>query len=159
MWCLQKAYQFLCLVLFFLNFQANLPSSSSSIAQLCSHDEVSALIQFKSSFSINKTYSGSDYCDHVGIKSYPKTDSWKEGMDCRSWDRVTCDDIKGQVIALDLSCSWLYGTIPFNSSLFHLPHLQKLNLAFNNFIDSKMSSKLGEFASLVYLNLSESYFA
>ncbi|XWS08150.1 hypothetical protein CRYUN_Cryun41cG0055600 [Craigia yunnanensis] len=160
MWYLQKAFQFLCIVFFFLNFEANLSSSSSySITQLCSHDEASALIQFKSSFSINKSYSGSWYCDDFGIKSYPKTDSWNEGTDCCSWDGVTCDNIKGQVIGLDLSCSWLYGTIPSNSSLFHLPHLQKLNLAFNYFNSSKMSSKFGEFASLVYLNLFGTYFA
>ncbi|XWS10550.1 hypothetical protein CRYUN_Cryun38cG0005400 [Craigia yunnanensis] len=161
MMCLFKAYQFLCLLLFFLNFQANLSSSSSSssITQLCSHDEASALIQFKSSFSIDKTNSDSAYCDNDGTKFYPKTDSWKEGTDCCSWDGVTCDNIKGQVIGLDLCCSWLYGSVPSNSSLFHLPHLQKLNLAFNNFAFSKMSSKFGEFASLVYLNLSGSYFA
>ena len=160
MWYLQKAYQFLCLVFFFLNFLANLSSSSSSsssITQLCSHDETSALIQFKTSFSIDKTYSLP--CDDHGIKSYPKTDSWKEGTDCCSWDGVTCDNIKGQVIGLDLSCSWLYGSVPSNSSLFHLPHLQKLNLAFNHFNFSKMSSKFGEFASLVYLNLSGSVFS
>ncbi|XWS11327.1 hypothetical protein CRYUN_Cryun38cG0074200 [Craigia yunnanensis] len=155
---LQKAYQFLCLVLFFLNFQSNLSSSySSSITQLCSHDEASSLIQFKSSFSTNEGHSWD--CDDVGIKSYSKTDSWKEGTDCCSWDGVTCDNIKGQVIGLDLSCSLLHGSIPSNSSLFHLPHLQKLNLAFNYFNFSKMSSKFVEFASLVYLNLSGSYFA
>ncbi|XP_022735515.1 receptor-like protein 12 [Durio zibethinus] len=55
--------------------------------------------------------------------------------------------------------SWLYGSIPSNSTLFHLPHLQKLNLAFNDFNSSKMSSKFGGFASLVYLNLSRSNFA
>ncbi|XVE50573.1 hypothetical protein DITRI_Ditri01bG0173600 [Diplodiscus trichospermus] len=157
MWYLQKASQFLCLVLFFLKFQTSL-SSSSSLTQLCSHDEASALIQFKNSFTID--YSSSWYCDEVvGIKSYPKTDSWKDGTDCCLWVGVICDGTKGHVISLDLSCSWLHGTIPSNSSLFNLPHLQKLNLAFNNFISSEMSPKFGEFASLVYLNLSNSYFA
>ncbi|XVE50572.1 hypothetical protein DITRI_Ditri01bG0173500 [Diplodiscus trichospermus] len=156
MWRVQKASQFFCLVLFFLKFQTYL-SSSSSLTQLCSHDEASALIQFKGSLSITEI-SSSD-CDYVGIQSYPKTDSWKEGTNCCSWHGVTCDDKKGHVIGLDLSCSWLYGTIPSNSSLFHLPYLQKLKLAFNDFSSSKMSSKFGEFASLVYLNLSTSNFA
>ncbi|EOY12098.1 Receptor like protein 6, putative [Theobroma cacao] len=153
MWCLLKAFQLLHLLLFLLIFQANLSSSSSSITQLCSPEEAAALIQFKTSFSIDEYSSGE--CD----ESYPKTNSWKEGSDCCSWDGVTCDNIKGQVIGLDLSCSQLYGSIPFNSSLFHLPHLQKLNLAFNNFNYSEMSSKFGGFASLVYLNLSRSCFA
>ncbi|XWS09702.1 hypothetical protein CRYUN_Cryun39dG0011900 [Craigia yunnanensis] len=125
---------------------ANLSSSSSSVTQLCSHDEAAALIQFKSSFSI---YPYPRYCNYISdIISYPKTDSWNEGTDCCSWDGVTCDNIKGQVIGLDLSCSFLYGTIPSNSSLFLLSHLQKLNLAFNDFNHSKMSSKFGKFASL-----------
>ncbi|XP_022735517.1 receptor-like protein 12 [Durio zibethinus] len=124
---------------------------------LCSHDEAVKLIQFKHSFAIDKTSSAD--CDNFGNKSYPKTDSWKEDTDCCSWDGVTCDNIKGRVIGLDLNCSWLYGTIPSNSSLFHLPHLQKLNLAFNDFNSSKMSSKFGGFASLMYLNLSGSNFA
>ncbi|XVF77262.1 hypothetical protein PTKIN_Ptkin14bG0029200 [Pterospermum kingtungense] len=154
MWCFKKTFQLLCLSLFFLT----LSSSSSSVTPLCSHNEASALIQFKSSFSISETSSW--YCDYfAGIKSYPKTDSWTEDTDCCSWDGVTCDAIKGHVIGLDLSCSWLYGTIPSNSSLFRLPHLQKLNLAFNNFNHSKMSSMFVEFASLEYLNLSASSFA
>ncbi|XVF77189.1 hypothetical protein PTKIN_Ptkin14bG0025700 [Pterospermum kingtungense] len=153
MMSLQKAFHFLCLVFFYLNFQPNLSSSSS-----CSHDQASALIQFKSSFTIDILHSSAE-CDDVGIKSYPKTDSWKQGTDCCSWDGVTCDNITGRVLGLDLSCSWLHATIPSNSSLFHLPHLQKLNLAHNNFHASKMSSKFGEFACLVYLNLSASNFA
>ncbi|XVF77256.1 hypothetical protein PTKIN_Ptkin14bG0028600 [Pterospermum kingtungense] len=114
-----------------------------------------ALIQFKSSFTIDESLTW-DY--DAGINSYAKTDSWKEGTDCCSWDGVTCDIIKCHVIGLDFSCSLLYGSIHSNSSLLHLPHLQKLNLAFNNFNASKMSSKFGEFTSLVYLNLSNSYF-
>ncbi|XVF77149.1 hypothetical protein PTKIN_Ptkin14bG0017700 [Pterospermum kingtungense] len=83
------------------------------------------------------------YCDvDAGIKSYPKTDSWKEGTDCCSWDGVT----------------WLYGSIPSNSSLFLLPHLRKLNLTSNDFNAFEMSFKFGEFSSLVYLNLSTSNF-
>ncbi|XVF77153.1 hypothetical protein PTKIN_Ptkin14bG0018100 [Pterospermum kingtungense] len=168
--CLQKTCHFVCLVFFFLNFQANLSSSSSSssssfsssssIKQLCSHHEASALLQFKRSLSIDRTYSDDwDYCHGSGTILYPKTDSWKEGTDCCSWDGVNCDNITGQVIGLDLSCSLLYGTIPSHSSLFLLPHLQKLDLASNNFDFSTISPKFGEFASLVYLNLCCSYFS
>ncbi|XVF04197.1 hypothetical protein REPUB_Repub05bG0061600 [Reevesia pubescens] len=161
MWSLLKAYDqlFLCLVLCFLNFQPNLSLSSSPTTQLCSQDETAALIQFKTSFSINKTNAASWFCDYAGTKSYPKMNSWKEGTDCSSWDGVTCDNGKGQVIGLDLSCSSVYGSFPSNSSLFHLPHIQRLNLAFNDFNNSNMSSEFGRFTSLVYLNLSRTYFA
>ncbi|XVF77254.1 hypothetical protein PTKIN_Ptkin14bG0028400 [Pterospermum kingtungense] len=75
---LQKACNFLCLVFFSLNVEANLSSSSSS----CSHDEASALIQFKSSFTIDRLPYAE--CDSAAFKSYPKTDSWKQGTDCCS---------------------------------------------------------------------------
>ncbi|KAK6269517.1 hypothetical protein POUND7_006622 [Theobroma cacao] len=137
--------------------QPNLSSSSSSsVTHSCFPEEAAALLQFKTSFSIRDT---SSYYDYFGVKFYPKTNSWQEGSDCCSWDGVTCDNIKCQVIGLDLSCSQLYGGFPSDSSLFHLPHLQKLKLAFNRFNSSKMSSKFGQFASLVYLNLSQTVFA
>ncbi|OMO57837.1 hypothetical protein COLO4_35039 [Corchorus olitorius] len=155
---LLKAYHnFLLLALFFLSFEANLPSSSSSPTHLCSQTEATALIQFKTSFSIDSV--ASSYCDDVaGTKSYAKTESWKEGTDCCSWDGVSCDEKKGQVIGLDLNCSRLYGTFSSNSTLFHLHHLRELNLAFNYFNHSKMPSKFGGFPNLVYLNLSSSFF-
>ena len=62
------------------------------------------------------------------------------------------------MIGLDLSCNWLEGTIPSNSSLFLLRHLQRLNLAFNDFESSLISSGFGQFARLRYLNLSYSFF-
>ncbi|KAB2032991.1 hypothetical protein ES319_D05G417000v1, partial [Gossypium barbadense] len=77
-----------------------------------------------------------------------------EGTDCCSWDGVTCDHLNAHVIALDLSCSCLYGTFPSNTTLFLLPHLQKLNLAGNDFNLSKIPSDFGQFTSLFYLNLS-----
>ncbi|MFQ6670428.1 hypothetical protein Gotur_035355, partial [Gossypium turneri] len=118
----------------------------------------SSLIQFKDSFSITEV--ASLYCDEIaGLKSYPKTNSWKEGTDCCSWDGVTCDHLNAHVIAVDLSCSWLYGNFPSNTTLFLLPHLQKLNLAYNDFNHSKIPSEFGRFTSLFYLNLSHTRFA
>ncbi|MFQ6665250.1 hypothetical protein Gotur_032043 [Gossypium turneri] len=100
------------------------------------------------------------YCDEIaGLKSYPKTNSWKEGTDCCSWDGVTCDHLNAHVIALDLSCSWLSGNFPSNTTLFLLPHLQKLNLAYNDFNFSKIPSEFGRFTSLFYLNLSHTWFS
>ena len=149
-------HHLLCLLLFCLNFRVTLSSSliSPSDAPLCSYHEASALIQFKRSFFINKI--ASEGCKDTITQSYPKTDSWREGTDCCSWDGVTCNNITGQVIGLDLSCSCLYGAIPSNSSLFHLPHLQELNLAHNDFKNSKMPSEFARFTSLVLLNLTDS---
>ncbi|KAL1103327.1 hypothetical protein V6Z11_D05G432300 [Gossypium hirsutum] len=138
-------YLFLCLFLFLPRLYASFSSSGSH--------SCSSLIQFKNSFSI--TEQASLFC---GLKSYPKTNSWKEGTDCCSWDGVTCDHLNAHVIALDLSCSWLYGNFPSNTTLFLLPHLQKLNLAYNDFNRSKIPSELGRFRSLFYLNLSNTGF-
>ncbi|XP_016718385.2 receptor-like protein 6 [Gossypium hirsutum] len=138
------SYLFLSLFLFFPHLYA---SFSSSLSHSCS-----SLIQFKNSFSITEDASLS--CN----KSHPKTNSWKEGTDCCLWDGVTCDHLNAHVIALDLSCSWLYGNFPSNTTLFLLPHLQKLNLAHNDFNYSKIPSEFGQFTSLFYLNLSNTGF-
>ncbi|XP_044481986.1 receptor-like protein 6 [Mangifera indica] len=84
--------------------------------------------------------------------------SWKEDKDCCLWDGVTCDSLTGHVIDLDLSCAWLHGSFPSNTSLFLLNHLQRLNLAFNDFNLSYISSDLNHLSSLTHLNLSCSNF-
>ena len=53
----------------------------------------------------------------------------------------------------EFQSSWLQGTIPLNSTLFLLSHLQLLNLAFNDFELSLISSGFGQFTRLRYLNL------
>uniref|UniRef100_A0A7N2MDP2 Leucine-rich repeat-containing N-terminal plant-type domain-containing protein n=1 Tax=Quercus lobata TaxID=97700 RepID=A0A7N2MDP2_QUELO len=143
-------------LLLLLHFQLTSSSSSSfssSSALLCSQVQSSVLLQFKHLFSFSE--STSFLCDN----SYPKMESWKVGTDFCSWDGVTCDRVRGNMIGLDLNCSWLYGTIPSNISLFLLPHLQHLNLAFNDFSISPISSGFGQFARLTYLNLSSSWFS
>ncbi|KAL4282052.1 hypothetical protein GQ457_03G022980 [Hibiscus cannabinus] len=142
-------YYFLCLLVFFFNF---LPIISSWGTHLCSHHEATALLQFKKSFSVKQVYIESCY------GSLPKTNSWNESTNCCSWIGVTCDHVHGHVTGLDLSCTSLYGTFPSSATLFLLPHLQKLNLAFNYFEGSEMSSEFGRFASLVDLNLSQTFF-
>ncbi|GKV38451.1 hypothetical protein SLEP1_g46364 [Rubroshorea leprosula] len=63
------------------------------------------------------------------------------------------------VIALNLSCSFLYGTFPSNSTLFFLQNLQSLNLALNDFRDSKIPSEISLFTRLKHLDVSSSGFS
>uniref|UniRef100_A0A2N9IG45 Leucine-rich repeat-containing N-terminal plant-type domain-containing protein n=1 Tax=Fagus sylvatica TaxID=28930 RepID=A0A2N9IG45_FAGSY len=117
---------------------------------LCHDDESSALLQFKESFDINMN----DCRDNPF--AYPKIASWKqEGMDrdCCSWDGVECDEDTGHVIGLNLSSSCLYGSMVSNNSLFRLVHLQRLNLAYNNFNFSQIPSGFSLLSSLKVLCL------
>ncbi|XP_034674598.1 receptor-like protein 6 [Vitis riparia] len=150
------------LLLYFLFFLSSSQLFSSSFSfsnstQLCPHHQTLALLHLKQSFSVNN--SSSLDCHYYGVTSYPKTESWKKGSDCCSWDGVTCDWVTGHVIELDLSCSWLFGTIHSNTTLFLFLHLQRLNLAFNNFSGSSVSAGFGRFSSLTHLNLSDSGFS
>nr|AMM42954.1 LRR-RLK [Vernicia montana] len=117
----------------------------------CHIEDRSALLQFKESFIINKSASPVS-------NSYPKVASWTLGHDCCSWDGITCDEITGHVIGVDLSNSYLHGSINSSSSIFRLIHLQELNLAFNDFNYSQIPSTVGNLSKLTYLNLSDSLF-
>nr|GFC43162.1 leucine-rich repeat-containing protein [Tanacetum cinerariifolium] len=86
--------------------------------------------------------------------------SWNTSTDCCNWDGVTCHYSTGDVIDLDLSCGMLKGTIHPNSSIFNLPHLQRLNLAYNYFYPSQIPHAIGKFSnSLTHLNLSNCLFS
>ncbi|GMP55207.1 hypothetical protein CsSME_00020090 [Camellia sinensis var. sinensis] len=139
-------HQFLLLFLLF--------SSSTCARHTCLEDQRFSLFQFKTTFTI--TPDASLYCES---NSHPKMVFWNESGDCCSWEGVTCDWSTGHVIGLDLSCSQLHGTIQDNSTMFHLRHLQSLNLAFNDFNLSRIPSEFGSFASLTHLNLSDTNFA
>ncbi|OMO59197.1 hypothetical protein CCACVL1_25005 [Corchorus capsularis] len=118
----------------------------------CWDSERSALLHFKDSFILNN--SASDF-----PLAYPKVKSWKVGGDCCSWDGVECDDNTGHVIGLDLSSSFLYGSIDSNNTLFHLHHLTTLNLSDNNFNGSKIPSAIGNLSRLSLLDFSFSAFS
>ena len=132
----------------------SLPNSSLSsfsfnlYTPLCLSDQSSALLHFKNSFSI-----GVSRCDD---SYYPPKNSWKMGIDCCGWDGVTYDTMTGHVIGVDLNCSGLHGPIHPNTTLFSLCHLQRLNLAYNDFHGSTISSKFGGFANMTHLNLTYS---
>ncbi|GKV44527.1 hypothetical protein SLEP1_g51703 [Rubroshorea leprosula] len=155
----------LCLPFLFLclktAFSSSLHASSFSTTHLCSQEEAAALLQFKTSFSINSTVYNPSLCEIVyDIKAnYSKTESWKEGIDCCSWDGVSCDNVTGHVINLDLSCNLLSGTFPSNSTLFLLKNLQSLNLAFNDFRLSKIPPEISQFTRLKHLDISSSQFS
>ncbi|GLT26040.1 hypothetical protein SLA2020_011300 [Shorea laevis] len=151
-------FVFLCLKTAFLS---SVHASSFSTTHLCSHEEALALLQFKTSFSIDYTVPNPDYCvDLFYTKpNYSKIESWKEGIDCCSWDGVSCDNVTGHVIALNLSCSRLSGTFPSNSTLFLLKNLQSLNLAFNDFRLSKIPLEISHFTRLKHLDISDSRFS
>nr|XP_029150069.1 receptor-like protein 18 [Arachis hypogaea] len=119
----------LCLHMFFTSFS----SSSSLSLPLCHPDQNSALLQLKNSL---------------------KVDGWENGTDCCSWPAVTCESTSGHVIGLDLSWHGLEGKNNSTSSLFHLTHLQKINLAHNSFYGPLLPSQFGGFVNLTHLNLS-----
>ncbi|XP_060192500.1 receptor-like protein 43 [Lycium barbarum] len=76
--------------------------------------------------------------------------SWNESRDCCTWDVVTCDLLTRNIISLDLSCSQLSESIQPNSSLFQLHHLQRLNLAYNDFNYSSIPNGIGWLRNLRY---------
>ncbi|AES69318.1 receptor-like protein 9DC3 [Medicago truncatula] len=141
-------------LLFLHLFLFHFPSFSSSFNFSCHHYESSALLHFKSSFTINSEPAYSYFCDESRLL---KTATWKNEIDCCSWDGVTCDTISGHVIGLNLGCEGLQGILNPNSTLFHLAYIQKLNLANNDFSGSYFHSKFGGFLSLTHLDLSHSY--
>ncbi|KAG2722067.1 hypothetical protein I3760_02G112200 [Carya illinoinensis] len=135
-------------------FYLILAASSSVVQPLCHDDERFALLQFKESFFINQSASKDP-------SAYAKVSSWKPDQisDCCKWDGVECNKDTGHVIALDLSSSCLKGFLNSNSSLFHLAHLQNLNLADNDFTSSPIPATFRQLSRLTNLNLSASVFS
>uniref|UniRef100_A0A7N2MM00 Leucine-rich repeat-containing N-terminal plant-type domain-containing protein n=2 Tax=Quercus lobata TaxID=97700 RepID=A0A7N2MM00_QUELO len=126
--------------------------SFSTVRPLCHDDESFALLQFKQTFTINQPPS------YAPANS--KISSWlTHNSDCCMWDGVQCDENTGYVTSLDLSSSYLYGSINSSSSLFQLVHLQWLNLANNNFNHSRVPLGVRQLSKLTYLNLSNSAFS
>ncbi|KAJ0691576.1 putative leucine-rich repeat-containing, plant-type, leucine-rich repeat domain superfamily [Helianthus annuus] len=128
---------------------------ANKLSSLSLADECSLLFQFKQNMTIIKSSS-------YDPRAYPKVASWNlNGSDgagnCCLWDGVECRF--GHVIGLDLSSSFLYGTISSNNSLFDLIHLRTLNLADNNFCSSQIPSRIGRLLQLETLNLSDSVFS
>ncbi|PRQ54094.1 putative leucine-rich repeat-containing, plant-type, leucine-rich repeat domain, L [Rosa chinensis] len=147
------------LVLVVLSFHFVVANSSRSLQQPSCHDEESsAMLKFKQSLVSDLSAS------NVSNGAYSKVSTWKpplqgENKTCCSWAGVECDEKTGHVIGLDLSSSLLYGSINSNSTLFRLVHLERLNLADNNFNSSQIPPTIRNFPRLRYLNLSMSGFS
>ncbi|XP_076912304.1 uncharacterized protein LOC143570567 [Bidens hawaiensis] len=116
------------------------------VSAKCQTNQHSVLIQLKKTLQFNSSLS-------------TKLVTWNPNItDCCTWGGVTCS-ISGQVIGLDLSNEMVSGGIDDSSNLFDLENLESMNLAANNFSFSQISSRFGSFASLKYLNLSNSFFS
>ncbi|TYH49892.1 hypothetical protein ES332_D10G167400v1, partial [Gossypium tomentosum] len=83
-----------------------------------------------------------------------KLDLWDPNTRCCSWKGVTCQAL-GHVIGIDLSYQNLSGNL---HSIFNLHHLQRLNLARNNFNTTLFQYGFGKLPNLTHLNLSASCF-
>ncbi|KAL5824008.1 hypothetical protein ACOSQ4_021908 [Xanthoceras sorbifolium] len=156
-WLIWSYCQLFCLQLLLLLLLHPL----SCYANLCPHDQSSALLQFKQLFSHEISVVSLFTCSKRRFPSYQKMKNWEEDTDCCSWAGVTCDMVTGDVIGLDLSCSLLQlqGSIPSNSSLFLLPHLRNLDLSFNDFNFSRIPSDFSLLSNLTRLDLSSSFFS
>ncbi|PWA74513.1 Leucine-rich repeat-containing protein [Artemisia annua] len=150
-----KQFGIFFLFFFFTTFAS---STSFNKTHKCSEKQSEALLLFKHNLSsINYTNEDLDYYCHqmYGSDYHPIMMNWNTSTDCCNWNGVTCNYFTGDVIGIDVSCGMLSGTILPNNSLFYLPHLQKLNLAYNNFTGSQIPREIGRFSnSLTHLNLS-----
>ncbi|TYJ14797.1 hypothetical protein E1A91_A10G141700v1 [Gossypium mustelinum] len=119
------------------------PSShTNNLQNHCLHDQRSALLQLQHHlyYAPNFTFSS-------------KLDLWDPNTHCCSWKGVTCDAL-GHVIGIDLSYQNLSGSF---HSIFNVHHLQRLNLAGNNFNTTLFQYGFGKLPNLTHLNLSASY--
>ncbi|XP_061368234.1 receptor-like protein 7 [Gastrolobium bilobum] len=110
---------------------------------VCLDDQQSLLLQLKNNLTFNH-------------ESSSKLELWNQSIACCNWSGVTCD-VEGHVIGLDLSGESISGGFDSTSILFSLQHLQKLNLASNNF-NSVIPSGFNKLENLTYLNLSYASF-
>ncbi|XP_004298198.1 PREDICTED: probably inactive leucine-rich repeat receptor-like protein kinase At2g25790 [Fragaria vesca subsp. vesca] len=93
--------------------------------------------------------------------SSSKLVSWNSSTDCCSWLGITCSD-DGRVTGLDISSESISDGIDNSSSLFHLQHLQSLNLAGNLLggdANLLVPTAIGQLKNLRYLNLSQNYYS
>ncbi|XVF65298.1 hypothetical protein PTKIN_Ptkin09bG0237100 [Pterospermum kingtungense] len=109
----------------------------------CLANQKSALVQL---------HHGLYYAQNFTLSS--RFDLWDLNSDYCSWNGITCDAF-GHVIGLDLSYMNLSGSF---HSIFNLHHLQRLNLAGNNFNTTLFQYEFDRLPNITHLNLSNSCF-
>lgn len=132
-------------ILFFVlcYYCINIGFQISVVSGKCLGDQELLLLQLKNNFTFK-------------AENSRKLKLWNSSIGCCDWIGVNCDK-KGFVVGLDLSEESISGGFDTASSLFSLQHLQKLNLAANNF-SSVIPSGFHKLVMLDYLNLSYANF-
>ncbi|KAF3776801.1 Receptor-like protein 12 [Nymphaea thermarum] len=119
-------------------------ATRGAASRICLSNQSSALLQFK-----NNNLG-------PGVLS-----SWQHnGSDCCHWEGVTCNNLTGFVIALEIpdrDLGTMTAGIAADSSLFKLRYLQRLDLS-NNIFVGDIPKRLVELTHLTHLNLSHCEF-
>ncbi|XP_031496819.1 LRR receptor-like serine/threonine-protein kinase FLS2 [Nymphaea colorata] len=126
-------------------------ATRGAASRICLSNQSSALLQFKQSF--------------LNIYEFYRPDaliSWqRDGSDCCHWKGVTCNNLTGFVIALEIPApdfGDVIAGIAVDSSLFKLRYLQRLDLSYNQ-LNGAIPKRLVELTHLTHLNLSHCGFS
>ncbi|XP_051137108.1 receptor-like protein EIX1 [Andrographis paniculata] len=130
-----------CTALLAASAAATSKSSSTSISIIediweSFWTERKALLKFKSSL----------------VDPSNKLSSWR-GIDCCTWEGITCDEITGYVVKLHIRCvlfSHCLTSESLDPSLLDLKYLNSLDLSGNNFQSSMIPEFLGSMKQLHY---------
>ncbi|EOA32750.1 hypothetical protein CARUB_v10016055mg [Capsella rubella] len=122
------------ITIYFFVFLHPLPNTfASPTRSVCLGDQRDALLELQKEFHVPTT-------------------SWNKSTDCCSWEGVTCDDILGKVISLELRYRKANTSLKSSSGLFKLQHLRELDLSFCN-LKGKIPSSIGNLSHLTHLHL------
>ncbi|RID80788.1 hypothetical protein BRARA_A03424 [Brassica rapa] len=126
---------------------------------LCRPDQRDALLQLKNEFEVlNSSFAYDCLINNTIVKPHRKTESWMNNSDCCNWEGITCNPNSGEVVELDLSCSYLRGKSHSKSSLRNLHSLTTLLLSNNDF-SGPIMSLIGNLSHLTSLDLSRNGFS
>ncbi|CDY36296.1 BnaA01g31220D [Brassica napus] len=144
-WNLTSTISFTLSILFLFGYNYE-DVSAVPTKHLCRPDQRDALLQFKNEFEVLN----SSFAYH--LMRHPKTESWRNNSDCCTWEGIKCNVKSGEVIELDLSCSYLGGRENILSSIIDLSYLTFLDLSWN-LLSGQIPSSIGNLSHLTHLNL------